>query len=160
MLVQSTVHYAAILLVLCHFLKKKHVHLLHFDAQILLFGFPGPDPVLKPPISLMCQQPPQPFQAMTPTQNLRPPPVMMPDPLPFPHCTPLTVKPPPHLQLPPNPPIPAPPVISPKPPEEDAQAVAADHEATLEELCKPLYCKLCNVTLNSAQQAQAHYQVI
>uniref|UniRef100_A0A8C7XZ17 Zinc finger matrin-type protein 3 n=1 Tax=Oryzias sinensis TaxID=183150 RepID=A0A8C7XZ17_9TELE len=28
----------------------------------------------------------------------------------------------------------------------------------LEELCKPLYCKLCNVTLNSAQQAQAHYQ--
>uniref|UniRef100_A0A667GS89 Zinc finger matrin-type protein 3 n=1 Tax=Lynx canadensis TaxID=61383 RepID=A0A667GS89_LYNCA len=29
----------------------------------------------------------------------------------------------------------------------------------LEELCKPLYCKLCNVTLNSAQQAQAHYQV-
>lgn len=29
----------------------------------------------------------------------------------------------------------------------------------LEELCKPLYCKLCNVTLNSVQQAQAHYQV-
>lgn len=29
----------------------------------------------------------------------------------------------------------------------------------LGELCKPLYCKLCNVTLNSAQQAQAHYQV-
>ncbi|KAG7250491.1 hypothetical protein CRUP_006196, partial [Coryphaenoides rupestris] len=28
----------------------------------------------------------------------------------------------------------------------------------LEELCKPLYCKLCNVTLNSAQQAHAHYQ--
>uniref|UniRef100_A0A3B3DDT3 Zinc finger matrin-type protein 3 n=1 Tax=Oryzias melastigma TaxID=30732 RepID=A0A3B3DDT3_ORYME len=28
----------------------------------------------------------------------------------------------------------------------------------LEEFCKPLYCKLCNVTLNSAQQAQAHYQ--
>uniref|UniRef100_A0A8C2Z9Q0 Zinc finger matrin-type protein 3 n=1 Tax=Cyclopterus lumpus TaxID=8103 RepID=A0A8C2Z9Q0_CYCLU len=28
----------------------------------------------------------------------------------------------------------------------------------LGELCKPLYCKLCNVTLNSAQQAQAHYQ--
>uniref|UniRef100_A0A8C6SYS4 Zinc finger matrin-type protein 3 n=1 Tax=Neogobius melanostomus TaxID=47308 RepID=A0A8C6SYS4_9GOBI len=28
----------------------------------------------------------------------------------------------------------------------------------LEELCKPLYCKLCNVTLNSTQQAQAHYQ--
>ncbi|KAI2659078.1 Zinc finger matrin-type protein 3 [Labeo rohita] len=104
-------------------------------------------------------QPPQPFQAMTPTQNLSPPPVMMsPDPLRFPHCTPLAVKPPPHLQLPPNPPIPAPPVLSPKPPEEDGQAVGADQEATLEELCKPLYCKLCNVTLNSAQQAQAHYQ--
>lgn len=28
----------------------------------------------------------------------------------------------------------------------------------LDELCKPLYCKLCNVTLNSTQQAQAHYQ--
>uniref|UniRef100_A0A673GH90 Zinc finger matrin-type protein 3 n=1 Tax=Sinocyclocheilus rhinocerous TaxID=307959 RepID=A0A673GH90_9TELE len=51
-----------------------------------------------------------------------------------------------------------PPVLSPKPPEEDGQAVDADQEATLEELCKPLYCKLCNVTLNSAQQAQAHYQ--
>uniref|UniRef100_A0A671S4C2 Zinc finger matrin-type protein 3 n=1 Tax=Sinocyclocheilus anshuiensis TaxID=1608454 RepID=A0A671S4C2_9TELE len=96
---------------------------------------------------------------MTPTQNLSPPPVMMaPDPLRFPHCTPLAVKPPPHLQLPPNSPIPAPPVLSPKPPEEDGQAVGADQEATLEELCKPLYCKLCNVTLNSAQQAQAHYQ--
>uniref|UniRef100_A0A673JYG9 Zinc finger matrin-type protein 3 n=1 Tax=Sinocyclocheilus rhinocerous TaxID=307959 RepID=A0A673JYG9_9TELE len=96
---------------------------------------------------------------MTPTHNLSPSPVMMsPDPLRFPHCTPLAVKPPPHLQLPPNLPIPAPPVLSPKPPEEDGQAVGADQEATLEELCKPLYCKLCNVTLNSAQQAQAHYQ--
>uniref|UniRef100_A0A673G8Z4 Zinc finger matrin-type protein 3 n=1 Tax=Sinocyclocheilus rhinocerous TaxID=307959 RepID=A0A673G8Z4_9TELE len=96
---------------------------------------------------------------MTPTQNLGPPPVMMsPDPLRFPHCSPLAIKPPPHLQLPPNPPIPGPPVLSPKPPEEDGQAVDADQEATLEELCKPLYCKLCNVTLNSAQQAQAHYQ--
>ncbi|XP_014861123.1 PREDICTED: zinc finger matrin-type protein 3 isoform X2 [Poecilia mexicana] len=33
-----------------------------------------------------------------------------------------------------------------------------DDPLGLEELCKPLYCKLCNVTLNSAQQAQAHYQ--
>uniref|UniRef100_A0A667X6K3 Zinc finger matrin-type protein 3 n=1 Tax=Myripristis murdjan TaxID=586833 RepID=A0A667X6K3_9TELE len=33
-----------------------------------------------------------------------------------------------------------------------------DGSLGLEELCKPLYCKLCNVTLNSAQQAQAHYQ--
>lgn len=137
------------------------LEIFNFSFWHLHFVFPGPDPVLKPPLSLMCQPPPQPFQAMTPTQNLRPPPVMMsPDPLQFPHCTPLAVKPPPHLQMPPNPPIPAPPVLSPKPPEEDGQAVAADQEATLEELCKPLYCKLCNVTLNSAQQAQAHYQVI
>ncbi|XP_056132896.1 zinc finger matrin-type protein 3, partial [Lampris incognitus] len=35
---------------------------------------------------------------------------------------------------------------------------AQDGSLGLEELCKPLYCKLCNVTLNSAQQAQAHYQ--
>ncbi|XP_022365544.1 zinc finger matrin-type protein 3 isoform X1 [Enhydra lutris kenyoni] len=33
-----------------------------------------------------------------------------------------------------------------------------EQDSALEELCKPLYCKLCNVTLNSAQQAQAHYQ--
>ncbi|KAM5163113.1 zinc finger matrin-type protein 3 [Mantella aurantiaca] len=33
-----------------------------------------------------------------------------------------------------------------------------DQDPSLEELCKPLSCKLCNVTLNSAQQAQAHYQ--
>ncbi|TRY64853.1 hypothetical protein DNTS_028721 [Danionella cerebrum] len=119
----------------------------------------GPDPVLKPPLSMMCQQPPLPFQAMTPAQALRPPPVILsPDALSFPQCTPLAIKPPSHLQLPPNPAIPPPPVISPNPPEEDAQAIAAEQEATLEELCKPLYCKLCNVTLNSAQQAQAHYQ--
>uniref|UniRef100_A0A3B5LG41 Zinc finger matrin-type protein 3 n=1 Tax=Xiphophorus couchianus TaxID=32473 RepID=A0A3B5LG41_9TELE len=36
--------------------------------------------------------------------------------------------------------------------------VEQDDPLGLEELCKPLYCKLCNVTLNSAQQAQAHYQ--
>lgn len=34
-----------------------------------------------------------------------------------------------------------------------------EQDPSLEELCKPLSCKLCNVTLNSAQQAQAHYQV-
>nr|XP_055039477.1 zinc finger matrin-type protein 3 [Misgurnus anguillicaudatus] len=134
-----------------------------YNSQTVNYGdcsqyFPrlsGADPVLKPNPSLMCQ----PFQAMTPTQNLRPPPVIMPpDPLRFPLCTPLTVKPSPHLQLPPSPSIPAHPVLSPKPPDEDGQAMGADQEATLEELCKPLYCKLCNVTLNSAQQAQAHYQ--
>ncbi|XP_030071793.1 zinc finger matrin-type protein 3 isoform X3 [Microcaecilia unicolor] len=34
-----------------------------------------------------------------------------------------------------------------------------EQDPALEDLCKPLSCKLCNVTLNSAQQAQAHYQV-
>ncbi|XP_051957597.1 zinc finger matrin-type protein 3 [Xyrauchen texanus] len=113
----------------------------------------GPDAVLKPPLSLMYQQQPKHFQVMTPTQNLRPPPVMMsPDPLRFPLCTPLAVK------MPPDPYIPAPFVVSPKPPEEDGQVVCGNQEAALEELCRPLYCKLCNVTLNSTQQAQAHYQ--
>ncbi|XP_056590139.1 zinc finger matrin-type protein 3 [Triplophysa dalaica] len=115
----------------------------------------GPDPILKPNLGYICQ----PFQAMTPTPNLRPPPLIIPpDPLRFPHCTPLDLKQPPHLQMPPSLSIPAPPVPSPKPQEEDGQMLGADQEATLEELCKPLYCKLCNVTLNSAQQAQAHYQ--
>uniref|UniRef100_A0A8C5WJK2 Zinc finger matrin-type 3 n=1 Tax=Leptobrachium leishanense TaxID=445787 RepID=A0A8C5WJK2_9ANUR len=41
--------------------------------------------------------------------------------------------------------------------EEDLLKVL-DQEPSLEDLCKPLSCKLCNVTLNSAQQAQAHYQ--
>ncbi|CAH2247740.1 zinc finger matrin-type 3 [Pelobates cultripes] len=41
--------------------------------------------------------------------------------------------------------------------EEDLVKVL-DQEPSLEDLCKPLSCKLCNVTLNSAQQAQAHYQ--
>ncbi|XP_067392672.1 zinc finger matrin-type protein 3 [Emydura macquarii macquarii] len=40
--------------------------------------------------------------------------------------------------------------------EEVAKVVEQD--PVLEELCKPLCCKLCSVTLNSAQQAQAHYQ--
>lgn len=42
--------------------------------------------------------------------------------------------------------------------EEELPKVG-EQDSALEELCKPLYCKLCNVTLNSAQQAQAHYQV-
>lgn len=41
--------------------------------------------------------------------------------------------------------------------EEDLSK-GGEQDSALEELCKPLYCKLCNVTLNSAQQAQAHYQ--
>lgn len=46
--------------------------------------------------------------------------------------------------------------------QDDISSLGVDDQEDslgLEELCKPLYCKLCNVTLNSAQQAQAHYQV-
>uniref|UniRef100_A0A8C4ZC17 Zinc finger matrin-type protein 3 n=1 Tax=Gadus morhua TaxID=8049 RepID=A0A8C4ZC17_GADMO len=42
--------------------------------------------------------------------------------------------------------------------EEGSPLGVDDPDGGLEELCKPLYCKLCNVTLNSAQQAHAHYQ--
>ncbi|XP_022525698.2 zinc finger matrin-type protein 3 [Astyanax mexicanus] len=120
----------------------------------------GPESVLKPPLNLMCQQQSPAFQPVAPAQTLGPPPVMMsPDPLAFPLCTPLPAKPPPHLQLVPSPPITVPAVVSsPQAPEEECQKPGAEPDATLEELCKPLYCKLCNVTLNSAQQAQAHYQ--
>ncbi|XP_078267050.1 zinc finger matrin-type protein 3-like [Rhinoraja longicauda] len=34
----------------------------------------------------------------------------------------------------------------------------ADQDPVLADLCRPLHCKLCNVSLNSTQQAQAHYQ--
>ncbi|XP_049588318.1 zinc finger matrin-type protein 3 [Syngnathus scovelli] len=46
-------------------------------------------------------------------------------------------------------------------PREEASLLGREEQEdtlALEELCKPLYCKLCNVTVNSAQQAQAHYQ--
>ncbi|XP_057696135.1 zinc finger matrin-type protein 3 isoform X2 [Corythoichthys intestinalis] len=46
-------------------------------------------------------------------------------------------------------------------PQEEASSMGREEQEdtfALEELCKPLYCKLCNVTVNSAQQAQAHYQ--
>nr|XP_058151348.1 zinc finger matrin-type protein 3 isoform X3 [Dasypus novemcinctus] len=42
---------------------------------------------------------------------------------------------------------------------EEELPKGGEQDSALEELCKPLYCKLCNVTLNSAQQAQAHYQM-
>nr|XP_012327687.1 zinc finger matrin-type protein 3 isoform X1 [Aotus nancymaae]XP_012327689.1 zinc finger matrin-type protein 3 isoform X1 [Aotus nancymaae]XP_012327690.1 zinc finger matrin-type protein 3 isoform X1 [Aotus nancymaae]XP_012327691.1 zinc finger matrin-type protein 3 isoform X1 [Aotus nancymaae]XP_012327692.1 zinc finger matrin-type protein 3 isoform X1 [Aotus nancymaae]XP_012327693.1 zinc finger matrin-type protein 3 isoform X1 [Aotus nancymaae]XP_012327694.1 zinc finger matrin-type protein  len=41
---------------------------------------------------------------------------------------------------------------------EEEFSKGGEQDCALEELCKPLYCRLCNVTLNSAQQAQAHYQ--
>ncbi|KAM6443596.1 zinc finger matrin-type protein 3 isoform 1-T3 [Liasis olivaceus] len=42
--------------------------------------------------------------------------------------------------------------------QDEELATRGDQDPLLEELCKPLCCRLCNVTLNSAQQAQAHYQ--
>ncbi|XP_062306952.1 zinc finger matrin-type protein 3 [Osmerus eperlanus] len=45
-----------------------------------------------------------------------------------------------------------------QPQEDDPLLGEEESDSTLEDMCKPLYCKLCNVTLNSAQQAQAHYQ--
>ncbi|OXB82480.1 UNVERIFIED_CONTAM: hypothetical protein H355_000738 [Colinus virginianus] len=43
--------------------------------------------------------------------------------------------------------------------QDEELAKVVEQDPMLEELCKPLCCKLCNVTLNSAQQAQAHYQM-
>ncbi|XP_077146611.1 zinc finger matrin-type protein 3 [Ranitomeya variabilis] len=48
--------------------------------------------------------------------------------------------------------------LAPAPPLEIPQEDDVEQDPSLEDLCKPLSCKLCNVTLNSAQQAQAHYQ--
>ncbi|KAG9351189.1 hypothetical protein JZ751_025079 [Albula glossodonta] len=85
-----------------------------------------------------------------------------PDPLRFPLTASLSAKPPPppHLTL-----VHGLPGLTPPPPqspkvleEEGGQGEPTEQDATLDEICKPLYCKLCNVTLNSAQQAQAHYQ--
>ncbi|XP_055364486.1 zinc finger matrin-type protein 3-like isoform X2 [Betta splendens] len=68
------------------------------------------------------------------------------------------------LQRPPGPglmPGPAQAAAAGERPQDDSSPGGAEEQEDsvgLEELCKPLYCKLCNVTLNSAQQAQAHYQ--
>ncbi|MEE6501381.1 hypothetical protein FKM82_004151 [Ascaphus truei] len=42
--------------------------------------------------------------------------------------------------------------------QDEELAKLLEQDPSLEDLCKPLSCKLCNVTLNSAQQATAHYQ--
>ncbi|KAK3562457.1 hypothetical protein QTP86_034097, partial [Hemibagrus guttatus] len=133
------------------------------EARLRWFGHvqrrDSPECVLKPPLNLMGQHQPEPFQPISPAQTLGPAPVLMPpDPLAFPLCSPLSAKPPPHLQLFPNPAITAPLGSSPIPTENEFQATVSDQDTALEELCRPLYCKLCNVTLNSPQQAQAHYQ--
>ncbi|XP_041029773.1 zinc finger matrin-type protein 3 isoform X1 [Carcharodon carcharias] len=43
-------------------------------------------------------------------------------------------------------------------PQEKVPSFDADQDPVLADLCRPLLCKLCNVSLNSTQQAQAHYQ--
>ncbi|XP_056271051.1 zinc finger matrin-type protein 3 [Pseudoliparis swirei] len=74
-----------------------------------------------------------------------------------------------HSHLPPMPPMsclipgPLPGQAAPasEQPQDEGSLLGTDEQEDspgLGELCKPLYCKLCNVTLNSAQQAQAHYQ--
>ncbi|XP_076879544.1 zinc finger matrin-type protein 3 [Brachyhypopomus gauderio] len=137
-----------------------------FNLQPITYGnsrhyfprIPGPESAPKPPVSLLCQQQHQAFQVASPPPSLGLPPAMMsPEPLAFPLCGPLATKPLP-LQLVPGAPITLPLAPSPKPPEEECALLGAEQDPALEELCKPLYCKLCNVTLNSAQQAQAHYQ--
>ncbi|XP_044218015.1 zinc finger matrin-type protein 3 [Thunnus albacares] len=118
---------------------------------------------------------------LNPAHALMPPPVVAPGagrfPLPpSPLSCPLAPGPD-HSQLPPRPPgpvlIPAPVsglIPGPLPgqaapaseqPQDEGSPLGMEEQEDsmgLEELCKPLYCKLCNVTLNSAQQAQAHYQ--
>ncbi|XP_044056571.1 zinc finger matrin-type protein 3 isoform X2 [Siniperca chuatsi] len=160
----------------------------HYLARL-----PGPETMLKPPLSLFSH-PQQPFQhmdslhqlgppPMAPTQPLGPPPppVVAPGAGRFPlPPSPLSSPPAPGpdpSQLPQRPPgpalIPAPvsclihgPLLgqaapaSEQPQDEGSLLGMEEQEDSLGlgELCKPLYCKLCNVTLNSAQQAQAHYQ--
>ncbi|XP_066564953.1 zinc finger matrin-type protein 3 isoform X2 [Amia ocellicauda] len=126
---------------------------------------PGPDATLKPPLSAVCPLPPPPFQPLLPCQALRPQGAAA-EALRFPLSTTLSTKPP-SLQTAQRPPLPTPPPAGPQPlslqplpqpPQDEEPPAGGEPECTLEELCKPLYCKLCNVTLNSAQQAQAHYQ--
>ncbi|XP_063057897.1 zinc finger matrin-type protein 3 [Engraulis encrasicolus] len=106
-----------------------------------------------------AQQPqhPHPLQ-MVPHHSNPPPP--LPPPVPPGPLPPPTMPPAPSPLAPAMPVgVLAPAMPGPRPPlEEECQTGGAEPDATLEELCKPLYCKLCNVTLNSAQQAQAHYQ--
>ncbi|XP_074524144.1 uncharacterized protein zmat3 [Halichoeres trimaculatus] len=135
--------------------------------------------IVPPPMDLTQQMGPPP---LNPSQALVPPPVVAPGAVRFSlPPSPLSSPPAPgpdSSQLPPRPPGPAPipaPVncvipgaplpgqaaqASEQPQDEGSSLGVEEQEDALGlgELCKPLYCKLCNVTLNSAQQAQAHYQ--
>uniref|UniRef100_H3B7N9 Zinc finger matrin-type protein 3 n=1 Tax=Latimeria chalumnae TaxID=7897 RepID=H3B7N9_LATCH len=103
-----------------------------------------------------------PFQPMTPFQPMKSPPPQ--------HeqrhlVTSTSVTPRPPSSVPPTLVRPPQPVQKPHRKEPLSQAIQeekptreVDRDPALEGLCRPLYCKVCNVTLNSAQQAQAHYQ--
>lgn len=133
----------------------------------------GPPPVdhtqvIVPPTMDLIQplRPPP----LNPLQSLVPPPgvcrfPLPPSPMSSPHAAG-----PDHSHLPPMPPMsclipgPLPGQAAPasEQPQDEGSLLGTDEQEDspgLGELCKPLYCKLCNVTLNSAQQAQAHYQV-
>ncbi|XP_047231618.1 zinc finger matrin-type protein 3 [Girardinichthys multiradiatus] len=118
---------------------------------------------------------------LPPAQALIPPPLVTPAPSRFPlPPSPLSLPPAPdpdpsqmtprHPGSAPNPapvssylcgPLPGQAAPASEQPEDEGSSLGVEESEDslgLEELCKPLYCKLCNVTLNSAQQAQAHYQ--
>lgn len=145
----------------------------------------GPPPgnptqaILRPTIDLTQQLGPP---HLTPAQALVPPTVVTQAtgrfPLPPSSLSSTPAPSPEPSQIPPRPPgpalIPAPvsrPVCGPPPAQaapvseldvDEGSSLGMEEQEDsmgLEEFCKPLYCKLCNVTLNSAQQAQAHYQV-
>ncbi|XP_070410396.1 zinc finger matrin-type protein 3 isoform X2 [Nothobranchius furzeri] len=119
---------------------------------------------------------------LTPAQALAPPPVVAPParfPLPPSSLCSTPAPDPDPSQMPPRPPVlalnpvpvssyvcgPVPGQAAPaneQPQDEGSSLGMEEHEDSLglEELCKPLYCKLCNVTLNSPQQANAHYQAL
>ncbi|XP_075901620.1 zinc finger matrin-type protein 3 isoform X2 [Nelusetta ayraudi] len=125
------------------------------------FGQPLGPPPLNPAHALV-PPPPLAGQFPLPPSPLSSPPAPGPDPSQMP---PRGVPPPPPLQ-PALVPVPVPclvpgPGAGAEQPKDEGSPLGADEQEDslgLGELCKPLYCKLCNVTLNSAQQAQAHYQ--
>uniref|UniRef100_A0A673CK98 Zinc finger, matrin-type 3 n=1 Tax=Sphaeramia orbicularis TaxID=375764 RepID=A0A673CK98_9TELE len=108
--------------------------------------------MLKPPLSLFTH-PQQPFHHIDSLHQLGPPPMAPTQPLCPPPIAPAQAIGPPTM---------APTqTLGPEQPQEEGSPLGMEEQEDslgLEELCKPLYCKLCNVTLNSAQQAQAHYQ--
>ncbi|XP_056459297.1 zinc finger matrin-type protein 3 [Gadus chalcogrammus] len=116
-----------------------------------LLGAPRGARFTLPPGPMSSPPPPAPPPSQPPPRLHGPPPCLPPLPALVP-C-PLPGRPPPPGPLPGHA-APAGEYLQ----EEGSPLGVDDPDGGLEELCKPLYCKLCNVTLNSAQQAHAHYQ--